>query len=127
MEEIQFVAPTGEFGYRLFSTDMEDDKNVVFHGTAEEHLADILSNGFRIVNDSLPSVSFSNASALALKYASEKRGNPPVQRGVIVAAQFENISVPGIACEGGLVHLYNFDVAPRPIAYCFVPIDYDFR
>lgn len=121
MEEIRFEKPREELEYRIFPSHLEDDPNVLFHGTCESCARPIRDHGFQSQSE-LKSSSFSRHSAVPLGYACKKRGDG--MRGVIFAVRFEGLGVPGIRQEGDIVYLDDPSAGYGIVVYCFVPEDY---
>ena len=121
MEEIRFERPREEFEHRIFPSRLEDEPNVLFHGTCESCARPIRDHGFQSQSE-LTSSSFSRHSAVPLDYACQKRGDG--LRGVIFAVRFESLDMPGIRQEGDIVYLDDPSAEYEIIAYCYVPEDY---
>lgn len=116
--EVEFEKPTEARGFRLFSDKLENDPNVLFHGTSEDFAESIMDKGF-MPNGELPSTSFVTTSSVPLKYACEMRGNG--QRGAVLAAEFETSEVDGFRKEGDVVYLDDHRIQPKKIYYCYIP------
>lgn len=122
--EYTFLETNEEKGYHLFPGELENDEHIFFHGTAEKNLESILESGFRI-SGNLSSVSFAKSSSLSLKYACEAR-NESSPRGVVIAVRFDCLSKPYIVQESFGLHVYNLDMQPHIVGYCFIPENYVF-
>lgn len=121
--EIEFNCPCEENGYLLFSTELENDPNILFHGTSESCALLIIDNGFNPTGN-LPSSSFARASAVPLGYACEKRTNE--NRGAVLAVRFNNLNVVGIRQEENFVYLDDHQIQPEIVAYSLIPVSYRF-
>lgn len=120
-----FPYPDEHRGYRLFSDDLESNELVFFHGTAEANLQAILDHGFK-PKPPLETISFSNTSELALKYACDARG-PASLNGCVIAVRFDSLDGPGVKQEYDCL-LVHPTLGPKPTVfrYCVVPSDYRF-
>jgi hypothetical protein len=118
------IAPE-DADYRLFPVCLESDDHVFFHGTAEENLASILENGFRI-SGGLPSVSFGKDSSLPLSYACKARSKSS-PNGVVIVVRYEDLTERFIKKEAFGLHVYCFNKQPKIIGYCVVPGGYLYR
>ena len=121
--EIEFNNPNEQNNYLLFATELENDPNVLFHGTSEICALSIIKNGFS-PNGSLSSSSFARTSAGSLSHACSKRTD--VIRGAVLAARFNSLNVLGIQQEGDVVYLYDHQIHPEIVAYSFIPVSYRF-
>lgn len=124
-KEHQFPAAGEERDYRQFPDELENDKHVLFHGTAARNLRSIVEDGFR-PGDELDSVSFANNSSLALGYACKSRVTA-TDCGCIVAVRFEHLNAPGLKTEQFGIHAYRLNPQPAVIGYCLIPANYVFR
>ncbi len=123
MIEIDFKWPSEESGYRLFSNELENDPNILFHGTSEESAKSINLNGFHPTGN-LSSSSFARTSEHPLGCGCEKRQNG--SRGAVLAVKFETLNIHGIRQEGDVVYLDNPEMQPEIVAVCYIPQDYTF-
>ncbi len=120
MTEYLFPHPNAQKGYRLFPSELEEDPNIFFHGTAAGNLQSIIDNGFK-AGGTLESVSFSDTSDLALSYAISKRTSESPD-GCVIAVHFE--TTDSLVCEGNVFLLYRLDKQPTIVGYCIIPADY---
>lgn len=117
----QFPENLEDRGYKIFPEDLEKARNIYFHGTSEINFESILQGGFKILGD-VPSLSFSNESSLALRYACEKR-DALSPNGVVLAIQYPQ-DLDFIKHESFGIHVYRTDIQPQIIGYCIIPKDY---
>jgi hypothetical protein len=125
-KEYSFLNPNEKNRHRVFPDAIEDDKHILFHGTAAANLESILRNGFRMPAMDPASVSFARDSSLALKYACAPPSQPP-RKGCIIAVRFDDLNSPRIVSESFGIHVHRPDALPPVIGYCIVPDDYVFR
>lgn len=122
--EYPFETPSEKREYRLFPDEIEEDPQILFHGTAEARLESIIENGF-VIGGTLPSVSFAERSSLPLRYASNSR-KAAGDRGVVIAVRFGKADIPYSESTNGITHVYRFDEQPEIHGYCIVPAEYVF-
>src|SRR5262245_23019848 len=119
--EYKFPAKPGENGFRLFPDKVEDDPNVVFHGTPYRNFDSIIAENVWLTGKS-KCASYANKSAGALQYACSNRQGA---QGCIFVAQFKcNEGVKGIAVEVSHTHVYIEDARPEIIGFMVVPKEY---
>ena len=114
--------------YCLFPDDWESNELILFHGTSAAAAKQIDLAGFR-APITLPSVSFSKSSALALKYGCDHRSEESPD-GCVIAVQYDILD--GLDVGPSVVHDYRLDngrtlqCGPKIIGYCCIPANYDF-
>jgi hypothetical protein len=91
--------------------------------TAAENLDSIIHDGFAFVGD-LQSHSFAKGSALALRYACDRRSEASPD-GCIVAVRFR--SLDGVVDEPSIIYVHRPDRLPEVIGYCIIPATYAHR
>ncbi|MNE13440.1 hypothetical protein D3C80_1062730 [compost metagenome] len=126
-KEYEFQALGEEYSYRQFPNELENDKNIYFHGTAEAHFDAIKQNGFLPkFGGSLDSISFAKNSSLALNYACEAR-NETSPNGIIIMVDISNIMPEVITgLDRSVIHLAA-QFQPKIIGYCVIPKTYIFK
>jgi hypothetical protein len=82
MKKYDFPFPNEEKGYSLFPSDLEQDENILFHGTATGNFDSIVADGFKSAKDIgkgtasdflLQSVSYAKTSNQCLGYVCRNR------------------------------------------------------
>lgn len=122
-----FLEPADK-GYCLFPDDWESNELIFFHGTSATAAKQIDIDGFK-APITLPSVSFSKTSALALKYGCEHRSEESPD-GCVIAVQYDTLV--GLDVGPSVVHDYRLkndrtlQCGPKLIGYYCIPADYDF-
>jgi hypothetical protein len=120
--------------YRIFSELYENDQTIAFHGTNYLSFKAIDMGGFKIPNNP-PSISLSEKSNCALKYACDKRYADYC--GVVLAVDISAYKVVNegdsyqrqdgelpIVKSGNAYHLYKYEDKLDIIAYCLIPKEY---
>jgi hypothetical protein len=122
IREYPFIA-NADNGYRNFP-DLENDPNVVFHGTSEEAARSIMKSGQFKPSESLSSIGFCKTSDGTFVWFLDKLGKNPTGtgNGCILAVRFDDIR----ALRDEPSHVYLDPGGPEPeiIGYCIVPADY---
>jgi len=115
---IQFQWPSNirDAEYRVFPDEIENDSDILFHGTSCAAFEFIQRDGFKATKV-LPSISFARQSSLALSYACNRAGN-----GVVIAVRFRLGS--GLRHEHSIVYLDDPANQPQLVGYCLVPDSY---
>lgn len=122
-EEYIFPETVTEIEYRLFPSEMENDRLVFFHGTEDAKREAIFREGFKCPGG-LDSVSFSTSSALALDYACKRRHSASPD-GCVIAVRFDEIDPSwDDTLPGGVIHLRDLSNQPAIVGYCVVPASY---
>lgn len=124
IQEYSFCSPSEQNGYLLFPHSMESNELIGFHGTSESAASRILTEGFMFAGD-LKSLSFAKSSALALKYACEKRTKSS-PRGCVVAVRFETLNKPSVDNEWSIIVVRDLSDQPEVVGICYVPAEYQF-
>lgn len=125
IKEFQFIKPSEERGYLLFSDELEDDDTVCFHGTAEANLDLILRDGFK-PKPPLESISFARKSRETIPFASTPRGATP-RTGCVLIVRFKRLDLPGITVNPTDVWVFKPELLPAIEGYCIVPADYEYK
>lgn len=84
IEEFDFPKDIQDREYRVFPEELENDSQVLFHGTSHEAFKAICKEGFKAAKK-LSSISFAHNSSLAMGYACG-----PEDNGVIIAIRFDS-------------------------------------
>jgi hypothetical protein len=135
MTEYPFPKPNSNIGYSLFPNTLEDDPNILFHGTSIENLDLIVNEGFKSgaeldggtdPNFKLDSISFAMKSNQCLGHVCQHRDKGNLGDYVVFAVEFDSIDLPGIKVNPSDVHVYDKNIKPIIIGYTVVPNDYKF-
>ena len=126
MKEYKFPWPNEERGYKLFPEELENDSCVLFHGTSERKLQQIIDNGFK-ASPPLESVSYAKCSSYSLGHLCQNQSNETLENGVVIAVKFESLNLPGIVENISDIHVYKEELQPEIIGLCRVPKNYKHR
>ena len=135
MKEFSFPWPNESKGYSLFPSDLEENPNIMFHGTGIENFDSIVEDGFKSasqlgkgINEDflLESVSYAKTSSQCLGYVCNNRDNKHPTDGVVFVVEFTSLQHVGIKENSIDIHVYNPNIQPQIIGYCIVPKDYKF-
>lgn len=124
MKEYEFQKIDGDWDYRVFPDDLEDDPNIFFHGTSASNFKSIVEEGFK-TGPSLSSISFSRSSPLALKYACEGRKDADPE-GCIFAVRYPELNVQRIVVDHSMLHDFRIVKDIEIVGYCIVPSTYHY-
>ncbi|NTV46306.1 MAG: hypothetical protein HGB11_07245 [Chlorobiales bacterium] len=136
MQRYEFPWPDSEKGYNLFPQQLEDDPNVLFHGTAAENFDAIVNEGFKSAAElgsgtdpdfKLSSISYAKSSNQSLAHVCQIRDKGNGGDYVVFAVEFVSIQVPGIRNNPIDIHVDNPNIKPTIIGYCEIPSNYVFR
>ncbi|ELA7420937.1 hypothetical protein Q9F26_004631 [Vibrio parahaemolyticus] len=136
MKKYDFPFPNEEKGYSLFPSNLEQDGNVLFHGTTIENFDSIVADGFKSAKELgkgtapdflLQSVSYAKTSNQCLGYVCRNRSETEPKDCVVFAVKFESLDVYGITNNSCDIHVNLPNIQPEIIGYCIVPKDYEFR
>ena len=119
MEEYPFPQKPEDVEYNVFPEELENDENILFHGTSMENFNGILREGFR-PSPPLESVSFSSLSSLALGYACDARSDAS-PAGCVIAVRYSNLNEKWITCESFGIHDHRCDPQPEIVGFVTVP------
>lgn len=135
MIEYQFPWPNEEKGYNLFPQNLEENENILFHGTFMRNFDSICKNGFLSAdvigkgtnpNFKLQSVSYAKNSSQCLAHVCDLRNSSEDKAVLVFMVQFESISQSRIHVNISDIHVYDPAIQPKIIGYCVVPEEYRF-
>ena len=136
MQEFPFPWPNADKGYSLFPKSLEDNPNVLFHGTSADNFDSIVNDGLKSAAElgggtnqdyRLNSISYAKNSSQCLGHVCNIRDNGNEGDYVVFAFEFDSIEVLGIRINPSDIHVDNPAIRPVAIGYCMVPSDYAFR
>lgn len=123
LKEYEFPWPNEKRGYKLFPEELENDTCVLFHGTVEQNLQQIIDDGFKSFPP-LESVSYAKFSSYSLGHICQNQSNGTREKGVVFAVRFESLGLPEIVENDSDIHVYKDEIQPEIIGICRVPKDY---
>lgn len=135
MIKFEFPYPNEDKGYSIFPQNLENNPNVLFHGTAFSNFNSIVNNGFKsakkLENSEeqevlLSSVSYAQKSSQCLAHVCQIRGSSQDHEFVVFAVKFNTLEQAGIRINNIDIHVFDPDIQPEIIGYCVVPPDYKF-
>lgn len=136
MIKYKFPWPNEEKGYSLFPQNIEDNQNILFHGTPARNFDSIVNNGFKSTKECgegtdsnfvLPSTSYAKNSNQSLSHVCERRSKNQDEEFVVFAVKFQSINQQGIRNNNIDIHVDDSNIQPEIIGYCCVPTDYEFK
>lgn len=122
MKKYEFPEVDGEWDYRVFPDDVEDDPNIFFHGTSASNFKSVVEEGFK-TGPSLSSVSFSKLSSLALVYACDARKDVDAE-GCIFVVRYPELNVQRVVVDHSMLHDFRSVRDIEIVGYSIVPSTY---
>lgn len=135
MKKYDFPFLNEDNGFSLFPSDLEQDGNILFHGTTIDNFEAIVADGFKSAKELgkgtnpdflLSSVSYAKTSNQCLGYVCNSRCQSNPKDGVVFVVKFDSLDVPGITNNSCDIHVNLPTIQPKIMGYCIVPKDYEF-
>jgi hypothetical protein len=113
-------------GFEIFPRKIEDCEHTFFHGTSDANAQAIMKNGF-LLGAKSGSVSFSERSPLALRYACDAR-TPTTPDGGVLVVYYPSLKGLDAKRMGGLLddRTTTSQSQRRIVGYCLIPACYKY-